>query len=251
MKLIVLDPGHGGDADSKRGFYGTGEDRNEGINNFKTCVAIKKYIEERYLADVKMTRSSVEDYPWPGRGDMFPGADLFYSRHSNSFNGAVRGSEVLVGTGSPAASLLAFAICSKTAELFGHNNRGLLNGNTFVVIGEAKAAGAKMAMLAEIGFHDAKLDADFMIASRNLIAAWEGELIARHLKLETIPKETVLSSGVETTQTTRRDAPKGYIFTVRVGSGKLRSTIEQTKAKAIQAGFEDAYIELVPFSKEA
>ena len=251
MKLIVLDPGHGGDADSKRGFYGTGEDRNEGINNFKTCVAIKKYIEERYLADVKMTRSSVEDYPWPGRGDMFPGADLFYSRHSNSFNGAVRGSEVFVGTGSPAASLLAFAICSKTAELFGHNNRGLLNGNTFVVIGEAKAAGAKMAMLAEIGFHDAKLDADFMIANRNLIAAWEGELIAQHLGLPIIPKETVLSSGVETTQTTQRDAPYGYIFAVRVGSGKLRSTIEQTKAKAVAAGFEDAYIELVPFSKEA
>ena len=251
MKLIVLDPGHGGDADSKRGFYGTGEDRNEGVNNFKTCVAIKKYIEERYLADIKMTRNSMDENPWPGRGNMFTGADLFYSRHSNAFNGAVRGSEVLVGTGSPAASLLAFAICSKTAELFGHNNRGLLNGNTFVVIGEAKAAGAKMAMLAEIGFHDAKLDADYMIANRDLIAAWEGELIAQHLKLETIPKETVLSSGVETTQTTRRDAPKGYIFTVRVGSGKLRSTIEQTKAKAIQAGFEDAYIELVPFSKEA
>ena len=245
MKLIVLDPGHGGDADSKRGFYGTGEDRNEGINNFKTCVAIKKYIEERYLADVKMTRSSVEDYPWPGRGDMFPGADLFYSRHSNAFNGAVRGSEVLVGTGSPEASKLASALCAKMSELFNHNNRGLINGDSYVVIKEAKAAGAKMAMLAEFGFHDAKLDADFMITNRDLIAAWEGELIAQHLKLETIPKETVLSSGVEPPKPSGVTlAPAGKLYRVGIGSFAVREKALKLRDEAIAKGFE-AYLTLI------
>ena len=193
MKTIVLDPGHGPDDD--RGFYGEGTERTEGVNNFLTCLEIKKYLEERYVVDIKMTRQKVTDNPWPGRGSMFPNVDLFYSRHTNAYNGVVRGSEVFVGTGSPAASKLAFDLCVKMAELFGHNNRGLLNGDIMAVVREAKETGTKMAMLAEFGFHDTKLDADYMIANRKLIAAWEGELIAKHLDLPLIPKITIVEDA--------------------------------------------------------
>ena len=247
MKLIVLDPGHGTD---DRGFYGDGEERTEGVNNFLTCVEIKKYLEERYVVDIKMTRQKVTDNPWPGRGGMYPNADLFYSRHSNAYNGTVRGSEVLIGSGSAAASKLAVDLCAKMSELFGHNNRGLINGDSFVVIKEAKAAGAKMAMLAEFGFHDNKADADYMITNRKLIAAWEGELIAKHLALPQIPKVTVVEDAAGQVQTTQVDAPYGYVFVTRSGSYKKRANAEVQKAKLIAAGFTDAYIELVPFSKE-
>ena len=247
MKLIVLDPGHGTD---DRGFYGDGEERTEGVNNFLTCVEIKKYLEERYVVDIKMTRQKVTDNPWPGRGGMFPNADLFYSRHSNAYNGTVRGSEVFVGTGSPAASKLAFDLCVKMAELFGHNNRGLLNGDIMAVVREAKETGTKMAMLAEFGFHDTKTDADYMIANRKLIAAWEGELIAKHLALPLIPKVTIVEDAAGQVQTTSVDAPYGYVFVTRSGSYKKRVNAEAQKAKLIAAGFTDAYIELVPFSKE-
>ncbi len=60
MKTIVLDPGHGTD---DRGFYGDGEERTEGVNNFLTCVEIKKYLEERYVVDIKMTRQFQSTHP--------------------------------------------------------------------------------------------------------------------------------------------------------------------------------------------
>ena len=34
---IILDPGHGGNLASDRGFYGSGYEQNEGVNNFLTC----------------------------------------------------------------------------------------------------------------------------------------------------------------------------------------------------------------------
>lgn len=253
MKKLVLDPGHG--ANDDRGFYGDGAERTEGVNNFLTCVEIKKYLEERYVVDIKMTRQTVNDNPWPGRGSMYPNVDLFYSRHSNAYNGTVRGSEVLVGTGSAAASKLAAELCAKMAELFGHNNRGLVNGDSFAVIREAKSSGAKMAMLAEFGFHDNKIDADFMINNRKLIAAWEGEIIAKHLALPAIQKIVVAPVATPvakpvTTPTTGVDAPYGSIYAIRVSSMKKWAGAEAERAKAVAAGFPQAYIELVPFSKE-
>ena len=136
------------------------------------------------------------------------------------------------------------------AELFGHNNRGLLNGDIMAVVREAKETGTKMAMLAEFGFHDTKTDADYMIANRKLIAAWEGEIIARHMALPLIPKVTIVEDTAGQVQTTSVDAPYGYVFVTRSGSYKKRVNAEAQKAKLIDKGFADAYIELVPYSKE-
>lgn len=192
IKVVVLDAGHGGDSGSDRGFLGTEFGMNEGQNNFLSLAVTKAYLEKNFKdIEVRLTREDMNDYPsLDSRGDRWPSVALFYSRHSNAYNGTVRGTEVYCHIEYAPAKAMAEDVCVQMSKLFGHDNRGAKDGTTdantkgYKVVDDAWKSGTPMAMLVEIGFHDNKLDAVFMVKNREKIAQTEAEIIAKHLKLE-------------------------------------------------------------------
>lgn len=196
---IMLDPGHGGDPVSDRGFYGSGYEQNEGVNNFLTCKLIKAYLEARYIVEVRMTRDNVTDYPTIAqRGVMAKGADFLYSRHSNaSDDKTVRGTEIWY---SKVNKEFADSASKTIADFFGHPWRnkyakpgadidGTAKVEGFMIINHAIKNGVPNAVMAEIGFHTNPLDAEILVEKRVELAELEAELIAKHLKLEVKPVE--------------------------------------------------------------
>ena len=199
---IILDPGHGGDPISDRGFYGSGYEQNEGVNNFLTCKLIKAYLEARYIVQVRMTRDKVTDYPTIAeRGVMAKGADFLYSRHSNaSDDKTVRGTEIWYNPNFPGNKEFADDASKAIADFFGHpwRNKYAKNGadidgtakvEGFMIINHAIKNGVPNAVMSEIGFHSNPLDAEILVSKRVELAELEAELIAKYLKLEVKPVE--------------------------------------------------------------
>ena len=186
---VTMDSGHGDHDD--RGFYGPEE---EGDNNFLTVELIAKHLEDNYIVKVNKTRKKMSDNPWPGRGSMYPNQLLFYSRHSNSLDsapGTVRGVTMYYLYGKTLAATLA----TRLSKFMGNNDRGpvyAVGAQSMLVLREAKAAGTKYLILAEVGFHDNPIDAKLLVEKRAEIAKIEAETIAEHLKLKkkTAPKPT-------------------------------------------------------------
>lgn len=220
---VTIDPGHGGNSASKRGFYGQGYENNEGVNNFLTAVLIKEYLESKYVVEVVLTRNKVEDYPTlTERGKVAEGADLFYSVHSNAYSDkSVRGTEMWVGTGSDEAAELGRDLCTRISEFFGHRNRGIKNGDSYIVVRKAKENGAKMSIMAEIGFHTSPSDADILINKRVELAELQGERIATALGLKLKPRDL---------------APDGKLFQVAIGAFGSRKNAQEIITKAKAAG---------------
>ncbi len=196
---IILDPGHGGNLASDRGFYGGGYEQNEGVNNFLTCSLIKAFLESRYKVEVLMTRQKVTDYPTiTERGKMAQGYDFLYSRHSNASDKSVRGTEIWY---NPKVNKKWADEASKViADFFGHNwrNKYTKNGadidgtakvEGFLIINHAIKNGVPNAVMAEVGFHSNTKDAEILVEKRVELAELEAELIAKHLKLEVKPVE--------------------------------------------------------------
>ncbi len=197
---IILDPGHGGNLASDRGFAGDGYEYNEGVNNFLTCVLIKSFLESRYKVEVLMTRTKVTDYPTiTQRGVMAKGCDFLYSRHSNaSTDKTVRGTEIWY---NPKVNKAWADDASKViADFFGHNWRNKYSKNGadidgtskvegFMIINHAIKNGVPDAVMAEVGFHSNAKDAEILVEKRVELAELEAELIAKHLKLEVKPVE--------------------------------------------------------------
>lgn len=191
MKTVYLIPGHGGDPDSDRGFDGTGREEHEGINNWLTSKLMQEYLESKYIVTVYNSRPKVDDYPTIAEAcAMHKDVDLVYSFHSNaSLDKTVRGTEMWIATGNAVTSQMAVELAAETAKLFGHRNRGVKDGKDYKVIRHAKANGAKMAIMAENGFHSNPTDADILVGKRVQIAELQAEIIAKHLKLEVKPVE--------------------------------------------------------------
>lgn len=189
MKKIVLNPGHLSTAD--RDFLGP---ETEGGNNKKTVALIKKYLEE-YICEVVVVAQD-DGIPFSKLGSMHPDAELFYSHHTNSFNGKARGTEVFYHYGRT----LAQNISVRTAKLLetitrdtkkgdkgAKRNRDQFNGAGYAVINQAVKAGVKYQLMGEIGFHDNPKENKLMIERRDEIALTIAEEIAKYLKLEKKP----------------------------------------------------------------
>lgn len=215
MTLIVLNAGHTTADD--RGFIGP---ETEGGNNAKTVELIKQHLEANYICEVKAVSQPTTDFS--KLGSTYPNATLFYSRHSNSYNGSVKGVEVFYTYGKTLAQNIAKA----TASILNTTLRGEAgakpNNNYYAVLNQAKAAGVKYALLAEIGFHDNATEAALMVTKRSEIAKAEAEAIAEYLKLERKP----LPQPVSTTK-----------FRVVAGTFADRTNAEALQAKLKAAGF--------------
>lgn len=117
---------------------------------------------------------------------MGKGYDLFLSEHSNAANGVTRGTEVWDSVEKPNKGL-ATKICTETARLFGHNNRGVkykAGQPGYNWYGVLKFNGAKSAMIIENGFHDNSQDCNFFKNNHRRIAETQARVIAEHYGLK-------------------------------------------------------------------
>ena len=174
---IVLNPGHLSTDD--RGFLGP---ETEGGNNKKTVALIKKYLDD-YDCEVVIVAQD-DGVPFSQLGLKHPDATLFYSHHTNAYNGKARGTEVFFHYGRS----LAENIAQRTAEILQTVTRGekgaKKNNNYFAVINQAVKAGVKYQRMGEIGFHDNPKENKLMIEKRDEIAQAIGEEIVKYLKLK-------------------------------------------------------------------
>lgn len=194
-KVVVVDPGHTEEDD--RYFAGSDYEQREGVNNFLTAKLIKDYLESKYDVKVILTRNKVSDAPsLTIRGALAKGADLFYSLHSNASEDAtVRGVEVWYNQNSAKAIQFANSLSAVLASFMGNMDRnkyekkGADNPATakregLAVINSAINAGCPVAVLAEVGFHDNKIDAGILIDKRVELAELQAKQIAKFLNLE-------------------------------------------------------------------
>lgn len=187
-KTIVLNPGHLSTSD--RGFIGK---ETEGGNNKKTVALIKKYLDE-YDADVVIVAQD-DGVPFSKLGSVHPGADLFFSYHTNATDedsGRARGTEVFYHFGRTLAQRIAL----RTADILETVTRGRaedkgakrnneqFEGVGFAVINQAVKAGVTYQLMAEIGFHDNPDEVKHIVGRRDQIARAIAEEIADYLKLE-------------------------------------------------------------------
>ena len=177
MMKIVLNPGHLSTDD--RGFLGT---ETEGGNNKKTVALIKKYLDD-YDCEVVIVAQD-DGVPFSQLGLKHPDATLFYSHHTNAYNGKARGTEVFFHYGRS----LAENIAQRTATILQTVTRGekgaKKNNNYFAVINQAVKAGVKYQLMGEIGFHDNSKENKLIVEKRDEIARAIAEEIAKYLKLK-------------------------------------------------------------------
>lgn len=188
-KLIVLNPGHTSKDD--RDFLGP---ETEGGNNRKTVDLIKKYLDE-YIVDVKIVAQDTGT-PFNKLGSLYPGADLFYSHHTNSWpegKGTARGTEVFYHYGRTLAQNIAVRTAkiletvtrdAKKGDKGAKRNTDQFDGAGYAVIRQAVNAGVKYQLMGEIGFHDNPNENKLMQERRDEIARAIAEEIAKYLNLE-------------------------------------------------------------------
>ena len=177
MMKIVLNPGHLSTDD--RGFLGP---ETEGGNNKKTVALIKKYLDD-YDCEVVIVAQD-DGVPFSQLGLKHPDATLFYSHHTNAYNGKARGTEVFFHY----SRSLAENIAHRTAEILQTVTRGekgaKKNNNYYAVINQAVKAGVKYQLMGEIGFHDNPKENKLIVEKREEIARAIAEEIVKYLKLK-------------------------------------------------------------------
>ena len=185
-KKIVLNPGHL--ITAKRGFAWPNE--TEGSNNMKTVLLIERYLKE-YDCEVVIV-SQNDGTPFNQLGAKHPDATLFYSHHTNSFNGRARGTEVFYHYGRSLAQNIAVRTAkllntvtrdTKAGDKGAKRNTDQFKGAGYSVINQAVKAGVKYQLMGEIGFHDNPNEVKHIVNKRDEIAFAIADEIAKYLKL--------------------------------------------------------------------
>ena len=183
MLKVILSAGHGLGKDHNRG----GVCYNEGDNNYFYSLALKEELEKYDGICVDLVRDKITDNPsLAERSAMGKGYDLYFSIHSNACDdNNVRGTEVWDSV-ERTNKVLAKEICDTTANLFGHNNRGVKykEGQTgYNWYGELRFNQAKSAMIVEHGFHTNVNDCNFFKNNHKVLAYAQTMVIAQHYEL--------------------------------------------------------------------
>ncbi len=181
---VLLNAGHGTGKDHNRG----GVCYNEGDNNYHYSLVLKEELEKYEDIQVDLVRNRITDNPsLTERSAMGKGYDLYFSIHSNACgDNSVRGTEVWDSV-EGANKVLAKAICDTTANLFGHNNRGVKykEGQTgYNWYGELRFNQAKSAMIVEHGFHTNVQDCNYFKNNHKVIAQEQAKVIAQYYGLK-------------------------------------------------------------------
>lgn len=179
---ILLDAGHGAGRTHNRGSVCS----NEGDNNFRYSLVLKRELEKIKGVSVDLVRKKITDNPGlSSRARMGNGYDLFLSLHSNAAGASVRGTEIWDNVARPNKSL-ADKLVAGISKAFGHSNRGTKyrrnssGGNYYGVL---RNNNAKSSMIIEHGFHTNKTDCNFFKNNHTQIARVTTDVIKKHYGL--------------------------------------------------------------------
>lgn len=179
---ILLDAGHGAGRAHNRG----GLHFNEGDNNYKYSLVLKRELEKIPNVKVDLIRTSIgQDPSVSARAAKGRGYDLFLSLHSNAAGASVRGTEIFDSVERPNKAL-AQKLVDAISKSFGHNNRGVKykknssGGNWYGVLRGNKA---KAVMIIEHGFHTNKTDSLYFRDNHAKLAKVTADVIRSHYGL--------------------------------------------------------------------
>ena len=182
MVKIVLDAGHGAGKAFNRG----GLLFNEGDQNYKYSLLLKKELEKYKNVEVLLTRKNTTDDPsLEARGKMYPGADLFISIHTNAFeNSSAKGTETWVSVRNDLKFGKIFN--DVTVKTLGTVDRGVKqrkqsNGQDWY--GVLRSSTAKYSLLIENVFHTNLEDSKIYLAKQNELAEAQAGAIANYYNL--------------------------------------------------------------------
>lgn len=212
MAIIKFSAGHGAGKAYNRG----GVLFNEGDQNKIMTDKLVSYLAKNYDGSFSEIRSQKGNYDFNlnVRSAYGSGADLFYSWHTNAFNGKARGVEVILSYQS--LSYLGFAkeLCEVISKTLNIPNRGVIfrdyytgaitksgRANQTNYYGELRGNKAKCAVLVEHCFHDNRTDATSLIQNQDKLIANIAAVIGKYFKLKkkgTPLTKPAVSSNVKT-----------------------------------------------------
>ena len=195
MKLIVIDPGHGGDDRANVGPTGFVE----ADGNLQKAFALRDKLITKYdNVIVVLTREGDVTRSLTERGRMGADADLFISIHSNAGG---RGSEVYYSVDIPDDEQFAADLSASYASAFNTIDRGAKvreskkypGEDYYTVIDQAQDNGAEHVLLTEDLFHsdqaeEAVLKSDWGVQTYADITS---SLIGLYLNLDNAPDDDV------------------------------------------------------------
>lgn len=231
---ILLDAGHGAGRAHNRGSVCS----NEGDNNFRYSLVLKRELEKIKGVSVDLVRKKITDNPGlSSRARMGNGYDLFLSLHSNAAGASVRGTEIWDSVERPNKAL-ADKLVAGISKAFGHNNRGTKyrrnssGGNYYGVLRNNKA---KSSMIIEHGFHTNRTDCNYFKNNHTRLAQITADIIKNHYKLEAKEVNTNMrygQRGKEVTQLQKDLKSLGYDVRVRGGYGKeVQKAVEHFQSR--------------------
>ena len=196
-KKFVFSEGHGKGKQFNRGFIGG----NEGDNNLMLSNEIINELEKNYIVDTYGIRrnGTNKDYSLTQRSSLGSGSDLFYSVHSNAFNGSVSGVEIILSFQSLKHYKLAQNLCKIISETLSIPNRGVKfrnrNNGNFLNYNQAKTNipnwygelfnnRSDCAMIVEHFFHDNKNDVNKFFKNKDKLVKNIADELASYFKLQ-------------------------------------------------------------------
>lgn len=203
---IILDAGHGAGREHNRG----GLLFNEGDQNYKFSLTLKKALERYEGIEVLLTRKNGNDNPsLRERGKMYTG-DLFISLHSNAAQKSVRGCEIWESV-KDKDHKLAEALVRTISTTLKTPNRGVkerFDGKRdwYGVLYFSKSTHS---MIIEHVFHTNREDSEVYLAKQNALAEAMAKTIAEHYNKK-------LKSNGKKTDNDRVNNPKDYYHTTGI-----------------------------------
>lgn len=226
VKKIVIDQGHG---------YGTEHNRggvlfNEGDQNYRFGVLLKKKIEEYKDVNVVLTRNNIKENPsLSARAKMGIGADLFISTHTNAAGSTVRGMEIFRSKNN-VSNVLLNRIQAMGVKTLGTKDRGVkyksYNGGDYWGVFNW-GNNARVKMLIEWVFHTNKEDSKVYLDKQDELATKTAKLIAEYYGLK--KKSSVVIPSTDS---------KEYIYSVQLGAFEQEKNAEILLDSLTAKGFK-------------
>ena len=224
MVTIILDAGHGYGKKFNRG----GVLFNEGDQNYRYSLILKKELEQYENVKVLLTRKTIKEDPsLEARGKMYKG-DLFVSLHTNAFsNPNVTGTETFVSMRN--SDTLAKKINDTIVKTIGTKNRGvkrkkLSNGKDW--FGVLRNSVSTYSILVEHVFHTNRSDSKKYLDNQTTLARETARTIASHYGLKR--KDSTVKSD--------------KYYRVFAGSFKNRHNADELLKELKNKGFKNSFI---------
>lgn len=165
--------------------------------------------------------------------------DLHLPLHTNACDGKVAGLRIMVSKKGGEAEKIAKAIMDTLAPITPGKSDGISTYPGLYEIANTKA----ICVYLEVGFHDNKEEAQWIIDHTREIAIAIAKGLCNHYGVAYVPEEPAEEAPVETPEQNSDVICREVIYRVQVGAFKNRSYAEALLEKLKAAGFTEAYIQ--------